>query len=170
VPFPINKLSKELSMSAFSKQIAQAKAIVREDAKRALARTKLLNNPAVKEAFEMIPLNLRSKAYISMSSFSNMVFISIHMDGLNSFKDKRFTNVLERFLDWKTTTSEYTHSDAPNKDVRFDKDFDDATMGRCTVSVTVMAYVKSDSPLCRIVTTGFKEEVVRTEIKQIVCA
>jgi hypothetical protein len=169
VPFPINNFPKELSMSAFSKQIAQAKATVREDAKRIVSKTRLLNNPEVKEAFELIPLNLRSKAYISMSSFSNMVFISIRMDGLTSFKDKRFTNVLERFLDWETSTQEYT-SGAPNKDVRFDKHFDDPTMGRCTVSVTVMAYVKDDSPLCRIVTTGFKEEVVRTEIKQIVCA
>ena len=157
-------------MSTFSKKASNAAQKLREEAKRQLLKSTLLKHHLVKEAFEMIPLNLRSKAHISMSSFSNMVFISIHMDGLDSFKDKRFTNVLERFLDWKTTTSEYTHSGAPNKDVRFDKHFDDPTMGRCTVSVTVMAYVKDDSPLCRIVTTGFKEEIVRTEIKQIVCA
>lgn len=38
------------------------------------------------------------------------------------------------------------------------------------VQVKVFAYVKSDSPLCRVVVTGMKEEVVRTAIKQIVCA
>ena len=156
-------------MSAFSKQIAQAKDDARAAAKRALARTKLLNNPAVKEAFNMLPLNMRSKAQISLSQFSNSVFISMPVYDLDSFKDKRFTNVLERFIDWETSTSDYT-SGAPNKDVRFDKWFEEPNVGRFSIVVTVMAYVKEDSPLCRIVTTGFKEEVVRTEIKQIVCA
>lgn len=157
-------------MSAFSKQIAQVKATVREDAKRIVSKTRLLNSPEVKEAFEMIPRNLRSSTTLSLSSFSNRMLITVNMLNLDSFKDKKFTSVLEKFIDWETTTTDYTHSSAPNKDVRFDKHFDDPTMGRCTVSVNVMAYVKYDSPLCRIVTTGFKEEVVRTEIKQIVCA
>lgn len=156
-------------MSAFSKQIAQAKDNARAEARARLARTKLLNNPAVKEAFEMIPLNLRSKAQISLSQFSNSVFISMPVFDLDSFKDKRFTNVLERFIDWETSTSDYTYG-APNKDVRFTKRLVEPSVGCFSIDVTVMAYVKEDSPLCRIVTTGFKEEVVRTEIKQIVCA
>lgn len=46
----------------------------------------------------------------------------------------------------------------------------DDKVGAFIVSVQVMAYVKYDSPLCRIVTTGYTEEVVRKEVKQIVCA
>lgn len=156
-------------MSAFSKQIAQAKDNARAEAKRVLDRTKLLKHPAVKEAFNMLPLNLRSKAQISLSQFSNSVFIHVLILDLDSFKDKRFTNVLERFIDWETSTSDYT-SGAPNKDVRFTKRLVEPSVGRLSIDVTVMAYVKEDSPLCRIVTTGFKEELVVTEIKQIVCA
>lgn len=151
-------------MSAFSKQVAQTTAATREEAKRVLSKTKMLKHPAVKEAFEMFPLNLRKKVSISLASYSNTVFLTMTMYDLDSFKDKRFTSLLERFIDWNTSTSDYTHG-VPNKDVRFDKTFDDIM-----VSVTVMAYVKEESPLCRIVTTGFTEEVVRREIKQIVCA
>ena len=38
------------------------------------------------------------------------------------------------------------------------------------LSVYVFAYVKADSAACRIVVTGVEEKVVRTEIKEIVCA
>jgi hypothetical protein len=34
----------------------------------------------------------------------------------------------------------------------------------------LFTYVKSDSPTCRIVVEGYEEEVVRKEIKKIVCA
>jgi hypothetical protein len=91
------------------------------------------------------------------------------MYDLDSFKDKQLTNILERFLDWKTTTNEFT-SGLPNKDFRFDKKCHDAKVGDFEISVAVYAYVKSDSPLCRIVVTGVTEEIVRRETKQIVCA
>ncbi|MFN9113950.1 MAG: hypothetical protein ACK5XN_28110, partial [Bacteroidota bacterium] len=103
------------------------------------------------------------------SVFSNSVFINLHMFDLDSFKDKRFTNLLERFIDWEATTNDYTHH-LPNKDVRFDKRCYDDKVGDFTISVQIMAYVKPDSPLCRIVVTGVTEEVVRKEVKQIVCA
>ena len=41
-------------MSAFSKQIAQVKATVREDAKRIVSKTRLLNSQEVKEAVELL--------------------------------------------------------------------------------------------------------------------
>jgi hypothetical protein len=156
-------------MSAFSKQVATATRQTREEAKRLTLKTALLKHHAVKEAFDMIPLNLRKNATVSLSGFSNSVFINVSMYDLNSFKDKKFTALLERFIDWETTTNDYTYH-MPNKDVRFDKREHDDKVGSFTISVQVMAYVKEDSPLCRIVTTGFTEEVVRKEIKQIVCA
>lgn len=36
--------------------------------------------------------------------------------------------------------------------------------------VGIYAYVKSDSPLCRVVVKGIEEKIVREEIKEIVCA
>jgi hypothetical protein len=169
VPFPINILSKEFSMSQFSKQVATAARQARDEAKRMAAKATLLKHHAVKEAFDLIPLNLRNRSTVSLSCFSPSVFINVVMYDLNSFKDKKFTNILERFIDWETTTNDYTMY-APNRDVRFDKKEFDHKVGSFTISVQVMAYVKEDSPLCRIVTTGFTEEVVRKEIKQIVCA
>jgi hypothetical protein len=35
--------------------------------------------------------------------------------------------------------------------------------------VVICAYVKTDSPLCRVVVTGVTERVVREEMKEIVC-
>lgn len=39
-----------------------------------------------------------------------------------------------------------------------------------TLSVSIYAYVKADSDACRIEVVGFEEEVVKKEIKRIVCA
>jgi hypothetical protein len=156
-------------MSTFSKQVAKAARQTREEAKRMTLKASLLKHHAVKEAFELIPLNLRKDATIAMSSFTNTVLINVPLLDLDSFKDKKFTNLIERFIDWEATTNDYTYG-TPNRDVRFDKtDYDDK-VGSFTISVQVMAYVKHDSPLCRIVTTGYTEEVVRKEVKQIVCA
>lgn len=157
-------------MSTFSKQIAKAARQTREEAKRLTAKAHILKHHEVKAAFDLIPLNLRKDAAVALSCFSNSVFINVPLLDLDSFKDKKFTNLLERFIDWETTTNDYAYSSTPNKDVRFDKYAYDERVGRFTISVQIMAYVKADSPLCRIVTTGFTEEVVRKEIKQIVCA
>ena len=157
-------------MSAFSKQATKAVRETREEAKRLALKATLLKHHAVKEAFETIPLKMRSSATLTLSCFSNSVFINLGMNDLDSFKDKKFTSMLERFIDWQTSSTDYTSSDVPNKDIRFEKRDYDAKVGMFTIYVTVMAYVKADSPLCRIVTTGFTEEVVRKEIKQIVCA
>ncbi len=156
-------------MSTFSKEVAKATRQARAEAKRMTLKTTLLKHPAVKEAFDLIPLNLRKDATVAMSSFTNTVLINVHMLDLDSFKDKKFTNLLERFIDWETTTNDYTYG-APNRDVRFDRSYEDEKLGPFIISVQVMAYVKYDSPLCRIVTTGYTEEVVRKEVKQIVCA
>jgi hypothetical protein len=38
------------------------------------------------------------------------------------------------------------------------------------INVSIYAYVKADSPTCRVVVTGVKERVIREETKEIVCA
>ena len=154
-------------MSTFSKLAAKATRAARVEAKRTLARTALMKNPAVKAAFEALPLNLRKGATLSIGYSS--VYITLNMYDLTSFKDKRLTNVLERFIDWPTRVNEYT-SGAPNKDFVFEKRMTDPVAGNFELSVTVYSYVKSDSPLCRVVVTGTTERIVREEVKQIVCA
>ena len=154
-------------MSTFSKLAAKATRAARIEAKRTLQRTALMKNPAVKAAFEALPLKLRKGATLSIGYSS--VYITINMYDLTSFKDKRLTSVLERFIDWPTRVNEYT-SGAPNKDFVFEKRMTDPVAGSFELSVTVYSYVKSDSPLCRVVVTGTTERIVREETKQIVCA
>lgn len=49
--------------------------------------------------------------------------------------------------------------------------YDDCYMPKeVKIIVRVYAYVKSDSPMCRVVVTGTTERVVREETKEIVCA
>lgn len=156
-------------MSIFSKQVALAKEKASEEAKRMALKPRLLRHPEVKAAFNLMPAKVRKDTSLTLSTYGNSVFISVVMHDLDSFKDKQLTNTLERFLDWKATTSDFT-SGVPNKDFRFDKRFHDDKVGEFEISVAVYAYVKADSPLCRIVVTGVTEEVVRKEVKQIVCA
>ena len=156
-------------MSTFSKQVATAKASAIEAAKRMALKPRLLRHPEVKATFNRVPAALRKDATLTLSTYGNVVFISMVMHDLDSFKDKKLTSILERFLDWNTTTHDFT-SGLPNKDFRFDKKFTDDKVGEFEISVAVYAYVKADSPLCRIVVTGVTEEVVRREVKQIVCA
>lgn len=156
-------------MSAFSKQVATAKASAIDAAKRMALKPVLLRHPEVKAAFNLMPAKVRKDATLSLSTYGNTVFISVILHDLDSFKDKALTSVLERFLDWNTSTSDCT-SGVPNKDFRFDKRCHDEKAGDFEISVAVYAYVKADSPLCRIVVTGVTEEIVRKEIKQIVCA
>jgi hypothetical protein len=156
-------------MSTFSKQAATAKANAVEMAKRLALKPLILKHPEVKAAFNLLPAKVRKDAALALSSYGNTVFISLTMYELDSFKDKKLVSILERFLDWKATTNEYT-SGLPNKDFRFDKMCRDDKVGDFEISVAVYAYVKSDSPLCRIVVTGVTEEIVRKETKQIVCA
>ena len=156
-------------MSVFSKQATEARTKAIEEAKRMALKPALLKNPEVRAAFNKMPVDLRKYTALTLSSHGNIVMISLSLYDLDSFKDKKLTKVLEKFLDWETTTSDYTYN-LPNKDIRFDKSFNDPKAGKFEISVAVYAYVKSDSPLCRIVVTGVTEEVVRKETKQIVCA
>jgi hypothetical protein len=161
-------------MSTFTKQAAQAARNLRAEAKRTLSRAAMLKNPAVKAAFESFPPNQRRQVSMHVSSYSNTVHISTTVRGLESFKVPKLTCLLERFIDWEATVSDYVYSDAPNKDFKFTKKVPGhgiyAQGAPVEILATIYAYVKSDSPLCRIVVTGVTERVVREEVKQIVCA
>lgn len=155
-------------MSTFSKLAAKATRTARIEAKRTLNRIALMKNPDVRAAFEALPLNVRKEAELSLGYGS--VIITLNVRDLTSFKDKRLTSILERFIDWPTRVNEYTYG-APNKDFVFEKiNMIDPVAGNFNLCVNVYSYVKSDSPLCRVVVTGVTERIVREEVKQIVCA
>lgn len=154
-------------MSTFTKQAANAARNARDNAKRMARRASLVKHPAVKATFESFPLRLRRSVYMSLSDYSDTVRISLTLRNLDSFKDKTLLSVLEPFATaaWESNTNDNTYSQ-PNRDYLFKMRHDDGF----TIEVFVWAYVKEDSPLCRIVVTGIKEEMVRTEVKEIICA
>ena len=91
---------------------------------------------------------------------------------------------------WTADSTDWTHSDRPNRDYSFAQRVEldpylspmPAPLRRALLRagglapqafdlrVVICAYVKSDSPLCRVVVKGIEEEIVRKEIKEIVCA
>jgi hypothetical protein len=153
-------------MSEFTKQIARASRIARTEAKRLAARVALLKDPAVKAAFEAFPPVMRKDVNVSLSSYGDTVFMNLSIRDLDSFKSPKLTKVLEKFMgdEWKLRVNDYPN-ETPNKDFHFGKQ-----VGEFAIDVSIYAYVKSDSPLCRVVVTGVTERVVREEIKEIVCS
>ena len=153
-------------MNAFSKQIARASRIARTEAKRLAARVALLKHPAVKAAFEAFPPVMRKNVNVSLSTFGDSVFMNISIRDLDSFKSPKLTKVLEKFMgdEWKLRVNDYPN-ETPNKDFHFGKQ-----VGEFAIDVSIYAYVKSDSPLCRVVVTGVTKRVVREEVREIVCS
>lgn len=156
----------------------------------AAIRTELARHPAVKATLALFPPKLRERVSVSVSDYSDSVLFSLTMSDLDSFKDKALIKLLTKFADdeWQTHSRDWTHGDTPNRDFAFTRKVTWApkpskhTRWIATncgeyyvptsfdIDVRLFTYVKSDSPLCRMVVTEVKEEVVRKEIKQIVCA
>ena len=159
-------------MSAFTKQVARVTRTARATAKQLSARVALLKHPAVRAAFEAFPPAMRKDVDLSLSTYGDSVYMNTTMRNLESFKVPKLTCLLERFMgdEWKARVNEYTN-DTPNKDFHFERRVDGCRMACVdfTLNVTIFAYVKSDSPLCRVVVTGVTERMVREETKEIVC-
>jgi hypothetical protein len=109
---------------------------------------------------------MRKDVNVSLSSYGDSVFMNLTIRDLASFKSPKLTKVLEEFMgdEWTARVNDYPN-ETPNKDFHFGKQ-----VGEFAIDVSIYAYVKSDSPLCRIVVTGVTERVVREEIKEIVCS
>jgi hypothetical protein len=155
------------------------------EAARALIRPTMIKQPVVARIFNSLPAAVRADARISLSSGSDVVYISVFLHHLDSFKDRKLTTLLEKFVDWKSQSVDYTSSSQPNRDYIFTRDFTwehdkrsiaykklikeqynaPSTFGIC---IGVYAYVKEDSASCRIVVKTH-EEVVTKEERFIVC-
>jgi len=176
-------------MTSTTQRIAQARYKAQVEAHRAALRPLFLSHPAVAEALRALPASVRKYATVGASDYTNAVFITVLLSDLRSLRDTRLTRVLERFADhsWRATTRDYTFGDQPNRDYEFERRVPVAlpannahvrwldkhehhVTNTFVLYVRVNAYVKSDSPLCRVVVTGVTEKVVREEVKEIVCA
>ena len=153
-------------MSMFNTKLHNARVNLRDEAKRQIALSNMLkaNAPELKQIWEMIPPKLRRDVYISAQAFDYTVRLSLPMRDLDGFKDKRLVTLLEKFADWSAETRDYTY-DAPNRDYHFERKYPQGF----SVKFSVYAYVKSDSPTCRIVVKGVTTKVVEEEIREIVC-
>lgn len=135
--------------------------------------------------------------WVNTSEYNAEVSLGLTLRELESFKDERLTKLLERFAgdEWRSSTTDYTY-DRPNRDYRFTRELDDPLRHpalRLTaaerrslawlreqapyevprtvlLTVGIYAYVKADSDACRIEVVGIEEEVIKREVKRIVCA
>jgi hypothetical protein len=138
--------------------------------------------------------------WLDVDQHAETVRIGVSLRDLDSFKDPRLMKVLEAFVgaEWESSTADYAFT-MPNRDYSFTRKlsladptrlppglrkalsrahdtlsalthWDTSTPKELKIVVNVYAYVKSDSPLCRVVVTGVTERVVREEKKEIVCA
>lgn len=157
-------------MSTFNTKLHSARKSNREQIKKQEAFDKLLRAqaPALKQYFEMIPPSLRKNVYMTADAYDNTLRISVSLRGLDSFKDKRLTRLLEKFAGdgWVAHTQDHTYENQPSRDFSFTQQ---AYFG-IRIKVAIYAYVKSDSPLCRVVVKGVTTKVVEEEIREIVCA
>lgn len=170
---------------------AEAKQRVMREAHALALRANLPYNPAVRAILMLLPPALRATATVDVSNHSNVVRIYASVRNLDSFKDKALTSLLSKFMgdEWRAHSNAWTLGNQPNMDYTFTRvmAWDTSKESRSAsykwlekhdthslpktfdVSVTVCAYVKGDSELCRIEERGMKEEVVSRPIRVIRC-
>jgi len=178
----------------FNRLRAIAQTDAQADAHKNLLLATLVSHPAVKEAFRMVPADIRKHAWLSPAKYDNNVGFGVSLRDLSGFKDPRLLRALAPFTgsEWDAYTQDWPH--ARNRDYRFLRTVvftpeQSAKMQRLPsarwlskhnhawmvptsvkIGVTVYAYVKEDSETCRVVVTGIEEQVVRTEKKEFICA
>jgi hypothetical protein len=157
-----------------------------ETAKRMIKPT-LLRQPVVARVFNSLPPRLRARALLRLASFGDCVYISVGLYDLESFRDTRLITLLDKFAGdgWKAGSSDWAEAAVPNRDYTFAHKFTWEHDTRAIaykklakenqyipqtfeINITISAWVKEDSPTCRIVTKEF-EEVVKHVEKFIVC-
>ena len=183
--------------SHFARQITRAKRAATAQHHARVLRTLLLQHPAVKDAFQALPAAVRREAGVTPAEYDENIAIGVTLRDLPSFKAPILERTLAPFLspEWGARSHDYAYH-VPNRDYSFTQiirlDSDSAlaqaierhpstrwleTHGaahhiptRLVLTVAIYAYVKPDSPTCRVVVTGVTERVVREEVKEIVCA
>lgn len=156
--------------------------------------------PEVKRAFALLTRALPAGdsqpwPWLSVGTYTPTLDIGVSVRNLDSFKDVSLLRLLSQFAgdEWTPETSDHTYA-APNRDYRFKREIPNPLSALrltaaerralawleerdrwfipkvCTLTVGVYAYVKADSDACRIEVVGVEEEVIKREVKRIVCA
>jgi hypothetical protein len=154
-------------MSMFISKLHSARRSTQEQIQKQQAFHSTLRARAqeLKQYFEMFPPSMRKDVYVQAESYDSTVRMGLSLRYLDSFKDKKLTRLLEKFADWEAVSQDYTFGDQPNRDFIFTHQ----TPFGVRIKVSIYAYVKSDSPLCRVVVKGTTTRVVEEEIREIVC-
>lgn len=180
-----------MSTSTASRKFANAKREATANSHRSALRAHALAAPQVQAVIKMFPANVRKDVYVSVLGYSDSVYFQLTLRDLDSLRsDKRLVRVLEAFAGegWAASSSDYTYN-VPNRDYRFTRklalplpenahsrwlikhyymhEHDALTV---EIQIVINAYVKEDSPTCRIEVVERKERVVVDEVKRIVCA
>ena len=184
--------------SAFASKLAHIRLNANVSKHRAALLALLITHPEIKAAFNRLPPALRADAWIGGPDYGNAVSIGLTLNNLSSFKDKTLIKVLTPFTTddaWVAHTSDWA-GNQPNRDYVFNRTlylvhtpaihdaiqrhpsarwlrangYAHAIPTTLDLRMAVYAYVKPDSPTCRVVVTGVTERVVREEVKEIVCA
>lgn len=160
----------------------------------------LLTHPLVLRTYRMLSAALPASQgpWVDISQTADSVRFGAALYELESFKDALLLDALAPFVEgtdgagapvWRVESRDYTYN-APNRDYSFVQRVEldpylspmPAPLRRALLRagalapqafdlrVVICAYVKSDSPLCRVVVKGIEEKIVREEIKEIVCA
>jgi hypothetical protein len=137
--------------------------------------------------------------YLDASMYGSTVTLSISLHGLSNLKtDKRLARLLDHFItpEWtckptvdntysaktpgrtyevfkEVPTHRLSESHASMKWLRKNNrtwDLDHHLKTPLLIRVLINAYVKEDNETCRVEIAEVREEVVRTEIKRLVCA
>ena len=158
-------------MSMYTKKATAARKELTAEMKRMKKRLGLTSHHAAKATWALFPLKMRKDVRVVLSQFGDSISFTVWLTGLESFKDKRLTSVLAAFAtpEWRAHTNDWTGGDEPNRDYKFERSVIEEGEPSFNIQVGIYAYVKSDSPTCRIVLKEVKEEVVRKEERVIVC-
>jgi hypothetical protein len=153
-------------MSFITTKLHNARKSLRADANRYKVLDAKLKSlaPEIKAVYEMFPPAHRRNLQMFGDVWNDTLRLSLSLHDLDSFKDRKLTRLLEKFADWEASTSDFTYGN-PNRDYYFTLQHPRGL----TFKVAIYAYVKSDSPNCRIVVRGVTQRVVEEEIREIVC-
>jgi hypothetical protein len=165
---------------------------------RSVLHGAFMRMPEVKRAFTLLTRAMPEHnpwPWLSVGTYSPTVDVGVSTRDLASFKDPALLRLLSQFAgdEWTPETTDYTY-DVPNRDYRFKREIHNPLSALrltaaerrslawleehdrwyipkvCTLTVAVYAYVKADSDACRIEVVGVEEEVIKKEVKRIVCA
>jgi len=153
-------------MSFITTKLHNARKSLRADAAKYKALDAKLRSlaPEIKAVYEMFPPAHRRNLQVYGDVWNDTLRLSLSLHDLDSFKDRKLTRLLEKFADWEASTSDFTYGN-PNRDYYFTF----LHPRGLTFRVAIYAYVKSDSPTCKVVVRGITQRVIEEEIREIVC-